>query len=78
MNGTELRSFSKFQVLTSPAYLDLSRNLKNWLILKFVLIHCKTVKVGQSDQTRMETGFTGVFLMNGTELRSFSHYQILT
>ena len=28
MNGTELRSFSHFEILTTIAYLDLSRNLK--------------------------------------------------
>ena len=31
----------------------LSRNLENWLILKFVFIHGKTVKVSQDDQIRM-------------------------
>ena len=29
MNGTELRSFSHFQILTRMAYPDLSRNLEN-------------------------------------------------
>ena len=28
MNGTELRSFSHFQILTKIAYPDLSRNLQ--------------------------------------------------
>ena len=78
MNGTELRSFSYFQILTWIACLDLSRNTENGLYLKFVFIHCKTVKFSQDDQIRMETWFTSVFLMNGTELRSFSHFQILT
>ena len=77
MNGTELGSFSHFQILTWIAYSDIRRNLENWLILKFVFIHCKTVKVSQDDQIRMETWFTSVFFMNGKELRSFSHYQIL-
>ena len=53
MNGTELRSFSHFQILKSIAYSDHSRNLENSLILKFVFIHCKTVKVSQDDQNRM-------------------------
>ena len=53
MNGTELRCFSDYEVLTSIAYLDLSRNLENSLFLKFVFIHCKTVKVSQDDQIRM-------------------------
>ena len=78
MNGTELRSFSHFQILTWFAYSDISRKLENWLILEFFLIHCKTVKVSQNDQIRMETWFTSVFLMNGREWRSFSHFQILT
>ena len=78
MNETELRSFSHFQVLTWIAYVVLSRNLENWHILKFVFIHCKTVKVSQYDEIRMQTWFTSVVLMNGTELRSFSDFQILT
>ena len=48
MNGTELRSFSHFQILTFIAYPDLSRNLQIDYILKFVLIHCKAVKVSQN------------------------------
>ena len=53
MNGTELRSFSHFLILTKIANPDLSRNLENFLILKFVFIHCKTVKVSQDDQIAM-------------------------
>ena len=53
MNGTELSSFSHFQILTWIAYLNLSRNLENWLILKFVFIYCKTVKDSEDDQIRM-------------------------
>ena len=78
MNGKELRSFCHFQILTWIAYLDLSKNLENWLILKFVFIHCKTVKVSQNDQIQMKRWFTSVFLINGKELRSFSHYEIFT
>ena len=78
MNGTELRSFSDFQILTKIAYPDLSRKLENWLFLEFFFIHCKTVKVSQNDQIQKQTWFTSGFLMNGTELRSFSHFQILT
>ena len=50
MNGTELRCFSHFRILTKIGYLDLSINLENGLILKFVFIHCKVVKVSQNDQ----------------------------
>ena len=78
MNATELRSFSHFQILTKITYLDYSRKLENWLFLEFFFIHCKTVKVSQNDQIQMQTWFTSGFLMNGTELRSFSHFQILT
>ena len=53
MNGTELRSFSDFRVLSKIAYTDLSRNLPIDCILKFVFIHCKAVKVSQNDQIRM-------------------------
>ena len=55
MNGSEFRSFSNYQILTYITYLDRSRNLENRLILKFVFIHCKTVKVSQDDQIRIET-----------------------
>ena len=78
LNGTELRSFSHFQILFKITYTDLSWKLENWLFLEFFFIHCKTVKVTQNDQIRMYTWFTSVFLLNGTELRSFSHFQILT
>ena len=50
MNGKELGSFSHFQILTCNTYSDLSRNLENCRILKFVFIHWKTVKVSQNDQ----------------------------
>ena len=53
MNGTELRSFSDFQILTWIAYSDLSRNLENWLILMFAFIPFETVKVSQDDQIRI-------------------------
>ena len=78
MNGTELRGFIHFPILTWISYSDLRRNIENWPILKFVFIHCKAVKVSQNDQILIWTWFTSVFLMNGTELRSFSHFQILT
>ena len=60
------------------AYSDLSRNLENWLILKFVFIHCKTMIVSQDVQIPMQTCNTSVFFMNGKKLISFSQYQILT
>ena len=140
MNGTELRSFSHFQILIWITYSDISRNLENWLIMKFVFIHCKTakcqsrwsnsnvnmiykcflyernrikkflsfsnfdknrmpgpeqkssnwlilefvfihcktVKVSQNDQFRIWTCFTSVFFLNGTKLRTFNLFQILT
>ena len=53
MNGTELRSFSHFQILTKIAYPDLSRKFENLLMLEFFLIHYNTVKVSQNDQFRM-------------------------
>ena len=78
MNGTELRSFSHFQILTWIGYSDLSRNLENWLILMFAFIPSETVKVSEDDQIPIQTWFRSRFLMNGTELRSFSHFQNLT
>ena len=53
MNGTELRSFSYFQILKWIGYSDLSRNLENWLILMFAFIPCEIVKVSQDDQIRI-------------------------
>ena len=53
MNGTELRSFSHFQILTWIAYPDLGRNLENSLILMFAFIPCETVKVSEDDQIRI-------------------------
>ena len=53
MNLTKFRSFSHYQILTKFAYTDLSTNLEDLLILKFVYIHCKTVKVSQDDEIRM-------------------------
>ena len=34
--------------------------------------------VSQNDQLEMQSWFTCGFLMNGTELRCFSHFQIFT
>ena len=53
MNGTELRSFSDFQILTWIAYSDISRNLENWLILMFAFIPYETVKVSEDYQIRI-------------------------
>ena len=53
MNGTKLKSFGHFQILTKKAWLELSRNPENWLILKFLFIHCRTVKVSHNDQIRL-------------------------
>ena len=53
MNGTELRSFSHFQILTLIAYKDLSRNPENWLILMFAFIPCEPVKVSEDDKIRI-------------------------
>ena len=53
MNGTELRSFSDFQILTRIGYSDLSRNLEIWLILMFAFLPCETVKVSQDDRIRI-------------------------
>ena len=77
LNGTELRSFSHFQIFSKITYSDLIWKLENWLFLEFFFILCKTVKDSQNDQIRMSTWFTSAFSMNGTELRSFSHFQIL-
>ena len=53
MNGTELRSFRHFKILTWIAYSDHSGNPENWLILMFAFIPCETVKVSEDDQIRI-------------------------
>ena len=53
MNGTELKSFSHFQIFIWIGYSDLSRNPENWLILMFAFIPCETVKVSEDDQIRI-------------------------
>ena len=53
MKGTELRSFSHYQIFTKITYPDLSRKLETRLVFEFFFIHCKTVKVSQNDQIRM-------------------------
>ena len=53
MNGTELRNFINFQILTKMAYPDLCGNLDNSLILEFFFIPYKTVKLCQNDQIRL-------------------------
>ena len=53
MNGTELRSFSHFQILIWIGYSHLSGNLENWLILMFAFIPCETVKVSEDYQIRI-------------------------
>ena len=55
MNGTELKSFGPFQILTKIVYPDLKRKLENRLILEFFFIHCKSVIVSKNDQIRMKT-----------------------
>ena len=45
MNGTELRSFSHYQILTKIAYLDISRNLKkltNFEVCLHSLLNCES------------------------------------
>ena len=37
MNGTELRSYSHFLLLTKIAYKDHNRNLEDWLIFEVCL-----------------------------------------
>ena len=36
------------------------------------------MKVSQNDKIQMQAWFTSGFLMNGTELKSVSHFEILT
>ena len=50
MNGTELGSFSHFEILTWIAYSDLRRNLENWPILMFAFLPFETVNVSEDDQ----------------------------
>ena len=56
----------------------LAENLKIDYFWSFSSFTVKLWKSCQNDQIRMQTWFTSGFLMNGTELRSFSYFQILT
>ena len=77
MNGTELRSFSHFQILTWIGYTDLSRNHENWLILMFAFIPYETVKVSQDDQIRIETYIYSKFKkINFKILKSFRNFLV--
>ena len=70
MNGTELRSFGHLQILTKIAYPDISRNLENCLILKFVFIHCETVKVSENEQIQLKHDLQ-VFLDEWNRIKKF-------
>ena len=76
MKVTELRSFSHFQTLTKITSRTLAEifNLTN---LDFCLHSQSNCEVSQNDHIRKYIWFTYVFLMNGTELRGFSHFEIL-
>ena len=68
-----------FEIMTKIAEAGfLGENWNIELFLEFFFIHCKTVKVSQNDQIQMQTWFTSGFLMNGTALKIFIHFQILT
>ena len=71
MNRKELRNFSHFQILTKITHPDLSRNLENSPILKFVFIHCETVKVSQNDRIRMQNIIYKCFLDESNRIKKF-------
>ena len=71
----KFHSFSNFDKNRIPGP---QQQCSNWLILKFVFIHFETVRVSQNEEIRMWIWYLHVFFINGTELRSFSHFQILT
>ena len=74
----ELRSFSHFQILTKIAYTNLSRNLIIdwfWSLSSFTATLWKSVKLIKFE---CQLDFSSVFLMNGTGLLSFRHFQIFT
>ena len=52
------------------AYSDISRNVENWLILKFVFIHSKTLKVSEDDQIQCKHGLQ-VFLDEWDRIKQF-------
>ena len=53
MNGTELKIFSDLQNFNQNCILRPEEKSSNCLILKFVFIQCKAVKVNQNDQNQM-------------------------
>ena len=52
MNGTELRSFSHFQILTKSHTQTLAEIFK-LTDFEVFLIHCKAVKISQNGQIQM-------------------------
>ena len=77
MNGIELRSFNHFQIFNWIAYSDLSRNLENWLISKSLY----SLQNSESQSNWLNSNVNLIhkcFLDHLTELRSFSHFQVLT
>ena len=55
VNGIKLSSFGLFQFFNKIAYLCVSRNLENGLILKFVIVDFKAANVCQYNQIRFQT-----------------------
>ena len=53
MNGKELRSFSHSKNFDLDCIPRPEQKSSNWLILKFVFIHCEGQKVSQNDHTQM-------------------------
>ena len=52
-------------------YSNRSRILENWLISKFVFIHCKTVKVSEDDQIWNVNMIYKCFLDESNRIKKF-------
>ena len=74
----KIKKFFSFWNLDQNGIPDLSRNLINWLILKFIFFDCKTTESQSKCSNLIANMIYACFLDEWQKLRSFSHFQILT
>ena len=79
IEGTKLSRFSYFQILTKITYSDfIAQIFKSTNFEAFSLFTAKLQKSIQMIKLNCKHDLQVFFLMTGTELSSFSHFQIFT
>ena len=71
MNGTELRSFSHFQIMTKVVYLDLSRNLQINLFSSLSLFTVKPRRSVQMIKPNYKSYLQVVFFAEWNRIKKF-------